>query len=335
MMQPLIPNQETDNNYTAGQGSIIIGAIAALLMIAATALFMPSLNPDEEFGFCLTLPGNLLSPPVECAINAVLIFFAILFAFIINKKHSFVKSTEPILPTAMAVILASNPVNTSYLGTPIIMLIINLLCLDIIMKAYNAENATTSMFVVATYLSLGSMAEYAFILMMIVYPIMALMAKILRIKEIIAFIMGLAAPYWVALGLGLVSFSDFRIPRFLVNLPNANENYLMLVFASLGCLALIGIIMTLNNAMLIYAGNMRERTFNNMINLLAFACGIFMIIDFDNFGAYASSFCFAVSVQISNFFVMRRIPESPVWFWGLLSLFIAFFFFMLIDSFIG
>lgn len=335
MMEPVVPEQETDNNYTAGPGSIIVGGIAALFMIAATALFMPTLSPQAEFGICISIPSDLLSTQMECGINAVLILFAVILAFLINKKHSFVRSTETILPTTMAVILASNPVNISYLGTPIVMLIVNLLCLDIIMRAYNSENAATTMFAVATYLSLGSMVQYAFLLLMIVYPLMAIMAKIFRIKEIVAFVMGLVAPYWVGLGLGLISFSDFRTPQFLLSLPNADGNYLILVFASLGTLALTGLVLSLNNAMLIYAGNMRVRTFNNMINLLGFACAIFMIIDFDNFGAYASSFCFAVSVQISNFFVMRRIPQSPVWFWGLLSLFIALFFFMLIESLIG
>ena len=334
-MQPVIPEQETDNNYTAGPGSIIVGSVAAFIMIAATAMFMPSLGPEAEFGLCISVPTYMLSPVLEYGLNTLLIVFAVVIAFLINKKHSFVKSTETILPTAMAVILASNPVNTSYLGSPVVMLIVNLVCLDIIMKAYNSENATTSMFAVATYLSLGSMVQYAFLLLMIVYPVMAMMAKIFRIKEIVAFAMGLVAPYWVALGFGLISFSDFRMPHILANLPNADGNFLLMVFASLGMLALTGLIMTLNNAMLIYAGNMRVRTFNNMINFLGFCCAIFMIVDFDNFGAYASSFCFAVSVQISNFFVMRRIPQSPVWFWGLLSLFIAFFFFMLIESLIS
>ncbi len=312
-----------------------VGIVAAIIMIAATALLMPSLKPDAEPGLCFTLPTTRIPHLAGCCVNAALIAFAIILAVIFNKKHSFVKSTEALLPTAMAVILASNPVNTSYLGTPVVMLIVNLVCLDIMMKSYATENATTSMFAVATYLSVGSMVQYAFLPMMVIYPLMALMAKILRIKEAVAYFMGLVAPYWVALGLGFISFSDFRIPQFLANLPNADGNYLLMVFISLSTLALVGLMLTLNNAMLIYAGNMRVRTSNNMINLLGFVCGICMLIDFDNFGAYTSSFCFAVSVQISNFFAMRRIPQSPIWFWGLLSLFIALFIFMLIESLIG
>ena len=330
-----LPEQETDNDFTAGPGSLTAGIVAAIIMIVATALLMPSLRPDAEPGLCLSVPYAWLAPQLGCAVNALLIALAVILAVLSNRKHSFVKSTEALLPTAMAVILASNPVNTSYLGSPVVMLIVNLICLDIMMKSYNSQNATTQMFAVATYLSLGSMVQYAFLPLMLIYPVMAGMAKVLRVKETVAYLMGLVAPYWVALGFGLISFSDFRVPQFLSNIPNADGNYLILVFISLCTLALVGLMMTLNNAMLIYSGNMRVRTFNNMINLLGFSCALFMLIDFDNFGAYASSFCFAVSVQISNFFAMRRIPQSPVWFWGLLSLFIAFFLFMLIESLIA
>lgn len=330
-----LPEQESNNYYTAGPGSIVAGSVAAAIMIAATALLMPTLSPEKEFGICLSFPGDLLPPMAECTVNAILIVVAVILAFIFNKRHSFVKSTEALLPTAMIVLLASNPVNTSYLGTPVVMLIINLVCLDIMMRAYNSSNATTSMFAVATYLSLGSMVQYAFLPLMIVYPIMAIMVKIFRGKEIVAYLIGIVAPYWVALGLGLISFSDFKVPHFLEALPVADGNYLLMVFISLGTLALVELIMSLNNAMLIYAGNMKVRRFNNMINLLGLSCGLLMLADFDNFGAYASTFCFAGAVQISNFFAMRRIPQSPIWFWGVMALFMALFLFMLIECLIA
>lgn len=335
MIQPALPEQETDNNLTAGPGSMTVGIVAAIMMIAATAFLMPSLRPDEEFGLCIRLPLDRIPALIGCAVNALLIAIAVILAFLLNKKHSFIRSTEALLPTALAVLLASNPVNTSYLGSPVVMLIVNLVCLDIMMKSYGTENATNSMFAVATYLSLGSMVEYAFLPLVIIYPVMAIMAKVLRIKETVAYIMGLVAPYWVALGFGLVSFSDFRMPRFLAEMPYADGNYLILVLISIATLALVGLVMTVNNAMVTYAGNMKVRSFCNMINLLGLTCLVCMLIDFDNFEAYASSLCFAVSVQISNFFTMRKIPQSPIWFWGLLALFMALFLFMLIESLIA
>lgn len=320
------------SNYrTAGPASIITAAVAAIAMIAATALLLPNLTPDGDYGICLPSPNQWTLPYSGVVVNAVFVVVAVLSAFMINQRYSFVKGAEGILPTSMAVILASNPVNTSYFGTPVIMLLVNLACLDIMMKSYRSPNATMPMFAVATFLSLGSMTQYAFIPMMLVYPVMALMTKVLRGRETIAYLMGIAAPYWVMLGLGVINFSNFRMPQFLAIVPQYGSGYMLFIFLSLGTLALIGLMMTLHNAMLIYSGNMRVRTFNNMINLLGIACVIFMLADFDNFQAYASTFCFAVSVQISNFFAIRHIPGSHLWFWSLLSIFIIYYLLMIVD----
>lgn len=235
------------------------------------------------------------------------------------------------LPTAMAVLLTANPLMTSYFGTPVIMLIVNLICLWTLMNAYRSANATNAMFVVATYLSLGSMFQYAFLAMMIIWPILAAMVKVLRVKEMLAYLMGLVAPYWVALGFGLVRFSDFNMPQYFAQLPEVVTGEVFFFIAlSLGTLALTGLMMSLNNAMMIYSGSVRVRIFNNMINLLGLWSFVCMLVDFGNLAAYASTFTFAVSVQIANFFAIRRIPRSSVWFWSLLSVFMLYFIFMLI-----
>ncbi|MCM1491128.1 MAG: hypothetical protein NC095_09935 [Muribaculum sp.] len=322
------------NEYnTAGPGSIIASAAVAIAMIAATALFLPSIHPGAEYGICFSFPDQWFPHIKSIAINTFLIVVAVMSAFLLNKKYSFVKGADMVLPVAMSVLLASNPVNTSCFSTPVIMLIVNLICLDIMMKSYCSSNATTQMFAVATYLSVGSMIEYGFLPLMLVYPAMAVMTKVFRIKELLAYLMGIVAPYWVGMGFGIISLADFRVPEFLSVLPAPSDSdYLLMVYVSLAIMALVGLMMTLNNALLFYSGNIRVRTFNNIINLLGISCTIFMLVDFNNFEAYTSTFCFAVSVQTANFFAIRRIPHSDRWFWGLLSIFIGIFLLMLLES---
>lgn len=321
------------NSYrTAGSASIIISAVAAIAMIAATALLLPNLAPEGDYGICLPSPNLWEIPCAGIPLNAILMMIAVGAAIIINRRYSFVKGTDGILPTSMAILLATNPINTSYFGTPILMLLVNLVCLNIMMKSYRTPNATMQMFSVATYLSLGSMVQYSFLPMMIIYPIMALMTKTLRLKEAIAYIMGLIAPYWVLIGFGIISPEECRIPHFLSIIPEYGSGYILFIFISLGMLAMTGLMMTLNNAMLIYSGNLKVRTFNNMITLLGVVCVACMLIDFENFQAYTSTFCFTTAVQISNFFAIRRIPKSRIWFWSLMSLFIALYILMLVDA---
>lgn len=310
---------------TAGPGAIIFSVAAAIFMIAATALFIPPIRSTVEFGTCLSLPLDWLTSQSAFLFNSFLIAIAVVCAFFLNKKFSFVKGSDVLLPVTLCILLSSNPANTSCFSTSIIMLIVNLICLDIMMRSYCSSNATTQMFAVATYLSVGSMIEYAFLPLMLVYPVMAIMTKVLRLKEILAFLMGLVAPYWVALGFGIVGFDDFRLPEFLTVMPDTGADFMIFVYVSLGIMALISLIMTLNNALLFYSGNTRVRTLNNIINLLGITCALCMLIDFGNFEAYTSTFCFASAVQMANFFAIRHIPRSRFWFWALMSLFILIF----------
>lgn len=301
-------------------------------MIAATALLLPDLSSGADYGICLPSPNLWNCTFSKVIVNAILLTASVLAAFFLNKRHSFVKGAEGILPTSMAVLLASNPVNTSYFVIPLLMLLVNLACLDSLMKSYRSRNATIPMFAVATYLSLGLTVQYAFIPMIVMYPFLAIIAKAMRTRETIAYLLGLAAPYWILMGFGIVTPEDFRIPQFLAIVPEYGSGYMLFVFISLGTLALTGLMMTLNNQMLIYSGNLKYRTFNNMINILGTVSLVCMLADFDNFQAYTSTFCFAAAVQISNFFAMRRIPKSSIWFWSLMSLFIAFYLLMIADS---
>lgn len=322
-----------NKEHTAGPASVVAGILAGICMIAAGWFFLPSSRPAGALGICLPSPNLWPSFEWEYALNALLIGGAVLFTFLLNKKYAFVKGAETMLPTAMCVLLTANPLMTSYFGTPVIMLLANLICLWTLMGVYRAHNATNAMFVVATYLSLGSMFQYAFLPMMIIWPVLAIMIKVLRIKELMAYFMGLVAPYWIALGFGLVTFSDFNIPQFFTPLPAVDTGeYFFFIMLSLGTMGLIGLMMSLNNAMMIYSGSVRVRIFNNMINLLGLWCFLCMLVDFGNLAAYASTFTFAVSVQIANFFAIRRIPRSSVWFWSLLSVFILYYIFLLLSA---
>lgn len=318
-----------NKEHTAGPASVVAGILAGICMIVAGWLFLPSERPTGALGICFPSPNLWPQLEWEFALNAALIGVMVLIAMLLNKKYAFVKGAETMLPTAMCVLLTADPMMTSYFGTPVIMLGVNLICLWTLMGVYRAHNATHAMFVIATWLSLGSMFQYAFLPMMLIWPVLALMVKVMRLKEAMAYLMGLIAPYWVALGFGIVTFSDFNMPQFFTPLPEVGTGeYFFFIMLSLGTMALIGLTMSLNNAMMIYSGSVRVRIFNNMINLLGVWCFLCMLVDIGNLAAYASTFTFAVSVQIANFFAIRRIPWSGAWFWTLLSVFILYFILM-------
>lgn len=315
-----------NNDRTADSATLAISTVAAVAMIATTAALLPPELPQGQLGICLPSPNLWPWFSLEPLVNAILIGGAILAGVLLNKKYGFIRSADTAFPSLMAVTIASNPLMTSYLGTPALMLICNIICLAIMMGAYRSRNATHQMFAVATFISLGSMVQYAFIPLVAVYPLMAIMIKVARWREMLAYGMGLVAPYWIWCAFGLFTWSPFTMPQFQFALPDIGSNDdIFLMLLSLGALALIAFISSLNNVMLLFAGNSRVRTFNNMINALGLASFICMIFDFSNVAAYATTLCFTSSAQIANFFAIHQIPRSRIWLYTLLALFILFF----------
>ena len=115
------------------------------------------------------------------------------------------------------VFAASNPRTTGYLSSSTLLCAINLLSLSVLFKAYNSRNATQEMFLIGTFISVGSMFQYAFLPMIVPYVASAIMMKAFRIKEALATGMGLIAPYWVGVGMGLIPLEAFSLPE-LTNL---------------------------------------------------------------------------------------------------------------------
>lgn len=304
--------------------------LALALAIAFSALNFFTGDPvplQGDLGICLPSPNHWdIMPLWSWIINLVLILGFGLTIHFVNKTHSVVQSTDTVIPAATLVMVMSNLWIDTLLNTSTILMWMNLFAIIMMYSAYKERNATQQVFVVATILSLGSMMQYAFLFFIPAYMIIGIMLKCFRIKEFIAFILGLAAPYWVAIGLGLVSLDDFTMPQ-LTNLfggsVRADDIFFQLL--NIGFTAFLAIILTLNNAVKLYAGNTRRRLFNNALAVLGIVSLIAMIVDFNNLPAYLGTFYFTVAVQLASFFALRPIHKAHIWLLSLAAVYVAFF----------
>ena len=311
------------------------GLLAAFIVAAALALINFFLGHPQHLegnmGICLPSPNLWPIPPLWSWIaNLSLMLIIGVTVHFVNKSYSIVQTTDTVLPAAFLVFCASNPWLSGLLNTSMIMAIINVLAIIMMFECYRARNATQQIFIVATMLSVGSMFQYAFIFMIPAYLIIALMMKCLRFKEFIAFLLGLAAPYWVGIGLGLIPLSSFSTPT-LTNLFDGftSTSDLLIGLLNIGITAIIAILMTLNNAVKLYAGNTRRRLYNNSISLLGLVCIICMSIDFNNLTAYVATFYLTAAVQLANTYALWNIPKGSLWLAVVAALYIASFAVML------
>lgn len=317
----------------AGPGAYALTIAIAAAMMTAAALLLPSGRLEGAEGLCLPSP-NLwnLQPAWSRVLNGLLLGGASLWMLLLNKRFNFVRLADFSLPSLFLLFACCNPFAAGTLGTSTLLALFTLLACNILFPAYERRNATQEVFATATFLALGSMVDYAFLAVAPMWVVVIAMLKIFRWRELIAFGMGLAAPYWVALGLGIVPPTDFHWPQ-LTNLFNGYvaPSDILTMLCGVAVLWLFAAICALGSMVRLYAGNPRPRTYNYIFYLILLYSALAMAVDSDHLTAYLGQLITGASVAVTNLFALNPVPRPKlamtalyllcIGFWALLVLF--------------
>lgn len=286
--------------------------LVALAMCILSLLFHPVVISPVEYGFFLPSPDAWGFNPIwSWCVNTFLIALITLLLFLINKSYNFVRTTEPVLTALFLIMASSGPWFTEEINTSVILCLANVVCMGIIFDTYDARNATQEMFILGVVIGIGAMVQYAFLPMAMVYLIWALLMKILRVKETLAYVAGFICPYWIALGVGWLSFSDFHFPSITPLFSYSQDpTEFIILLAGIALAAVTGFIVMMANSFKLYAGNSKINAMNLCVTTLGAACVICILFDFDNIGAYVTSLYLAVTVQIANICAIWN-PREP------------------------
>lgn len=314
-----------------GKEGMFLVVIACIGMVTAGYFFDTNILPPTAAGICLPSPQEWgLSDIASRAINAGVLVIAALSLSLFNKEYSFVQGDDTVLTGMFLLMVCSNPWIGSTLTTSGFLAIGNILCLSILFGSYRKRNATQELFLIGTILAIGAMIQYAFLFMVPVYLIGAMLLKCFRFKGFISMLMGLAAPYWIGVGLGLIPLDSFRLPSFsslFETIGSKGEFFTGLV--NIAVTVLLTLFLALNNTMKLYAGNTQRRLYNVVLNLLGSVSVICILLDFNNLTAYLATLYLLASVQLANVFSLWDIRRGSLWLLGLSALYIAGYILML------
>ncbi|MDE6577913.1 MAG: hypothetical protein K2J82_08700 [Muribaculaceae bacterium] len=295
-----------------GRTGLLLAVLAMAVCSVCSFILKPERPLTGNLGVCLPSP-NLwaIDPLYSWILNTILLGGIAVGGFFLNRAFNFIRSTEPVLPTMFLVFVGACPWITYNLSSSTIICVVNILSLSVLFTTYKSTNATQEMFTIATLLSVGSMFQYAFIPLAVAYIVGAIAMKAFRIKECLAMIMGFIAPYWVGLGLGLISPDWFKLPEFtnlFSDFTQTSERFVLMV--EVGLAIFIGCLLGLNNGIKLYAGNSQVNAMNTCITLLGAVCIICIVADFSNMMAYLATFFFTVAVQVANLCALWNIRRE-------------------------
>ncbi|MCH5235493.1 MAG: hypothetical protein J1E16_09370 [Muribaculaceae bacterium] len=299
-------------NTGIGKTGVVLAALVAIAMCVLSLIYHPVEIAPIQYGLCLPSPDSWNIDPIwSWAVNAVLIGLISLLAYLINKSYNFIRTTEPVFQALFLIMACSSPWYTQSINTSVLLCVANVVCMGIIFGTYKTRNATQQMFTLGIVVGIGSMFQYAFLPMAFVYLLWSLFMKVLRVKETLAFIIGILCPYWIILGIGWLHISDFHFPSItpLFTLTGDFSDFFVLL-AGIALAAVIGFIVTLINSIKLYAGNSKVNAMNLCISTLGAACVVCIIVDYDNIMAYVTSLYLACALQMGNICALWN-PKMP------------------------
>lgn len=310
-----------------GREGMALATLTAMAMFAV-AFFIDAPNTlAGNMGICLPSPNMwVISPLWGWITNIILMTVLTVTLFLVNKEFSFVQGSDTVLTGMFIIMASSNTWISGTLSATLLLALANLICLLVLFGCYRKRNSAQEMFVIATILSLGSMIQYAFIFMMPAYLIGAMLLKCFNFKSLIAFLMGIAAPYWVGVGLGIIPLEWFTFPTF-TNLFDgyATKSGLFIGMLNVAFTVMLGLILALNNTVRLYAGNTQRRLCNTAINVLGLVLAACMTIDFNNMVAYMATLYMITAIQLANVFALWNIQHGSRWLTGLSLLYVIGF----------
>lgn len=297
-----------------GKGGLVLALLIAAAMAIVAYLPEEPVQLTGSSGLCLPSPAHWPLPPLAAwSINLLLLLLTAAGLSLFNSTYTLVPGSPLLLPGAFAIMAVSIPWVSGTLTSSVIMAPCMLGCMAILASCYKQQNATQEMFVVATIISLGSMIQYAFLLMIVPVVATALMYKCMHVREAMALLLGIVAPYWIVIGFGLVSPLEISIPTF----TNLFDGYvpgpmLLVSLLNLGISALAAIVLALNNGIRLYAGNTRRRLMQMSMNVLGASCVACMILDYTNLTAYTVTFYMTVAMQWADLFALWNFRRPQI-----------------------
>lgn len=313
---------------------MVLAALTAGTMCALSFFVGPEAKLSGELGVCLPSPNKWnIIPLVSWIVNTLLLGVIAVWAALLNRHYNFIRSTQPVLPALFLVLTASIPWLTDYLTASTLICLANILAITVLFSCHRQQNATQEMFLIATVFSVGSMVDYAFLPYMLAYIGGAIVMKAFRIKELLATLMGLVAPYWVGVGMGLISPEWFKLPEitnlFTDFVPGMELFGLML---AVGIAVFFGFILALNNSIKLYAGNSRINAQNLVIVFVMIVSVIGVVVDFSNMMAYLATLFFTVAAQVANLCALWKFRKEWLITFIPALIYVGFFIFFMLSG---
>lgn len=285
-------------------------AVAALYVLVSAG-FDESLPAQGEQGLCLPPPALWDLPRwLDVASGIMLNVMILATMYLINKNFNVLRSNSRMQLGLYALMACAVPRLVGNLNSGICVALAVSLCVWLLFSCFDDPLRVRRVFLAFLIMSAGASMQYCFVLYLPVLWLMAAQMRIFNLRTVLASLFGLATPWIILIGFGIVGFEDFHLPR-VVGVFNAFADdsvyYFLAITGFTAFLLITAIILNLSRTI---AYNARARAYNGALTLIGMVTIIAILVNYNNLLAYLPLLNVCAAYQITHLFVNHQFERQ-------------------------
>ena len=305
-------------------------ALTVAFFALVAACFYSYITPESIFsgdkGFGLP-SANLWAAPGTANLVWALAGSAVtaLLMWLLNKVHNVMRAMTSLYLALFSMMQLATPelMTTVYTGT--VLAVIVPLCMLLLFNCYRNPGATRQVFLTMCLLSFFSATQYCFIVYIPAFLIGCAQMRIFNRRTLAAALMGIATPWIMLFGFGVIDPTEMRMPEFVSIFQSIDFGDTLMLLLAVGTTVFAMLVCYVLNVFKTIAYNARSRAINGVFTIVMLFTLIAMCADVRNLTSYVPLLNFCAAMEITHFFSTHRAERSFIAIMLILAVYLTFF----------
>lgn len=218
----------------------------------------------------------------------------------INTTFNLLRNITHLQASAFIIMQMAAPATVVSLNRPVAVVAVVLACIYLLFSTYAKISDTPTVFLIFFLLSVSAGFDIIFIGLIPVFLLCCAQMRILSLRSILAMLMGVATPWIILLGFGIVSPADLSWPQPV----SATERsmWLLPLVTAVSLSALVLVSSWLQNLIKYLTYNAHSRAMLSMLTVLGLVAIIFVALGYKNLYACLPLLNMCAALQLAHLF---------------------------------
>lgn len=299
------------------KGGVMILCAVIAVVCALTSYFTSSADiPMSAHGFVDKWSGEWYPVPFWSGpvAEALLIVVILLVTANINKTFNLLRAMSKLPSSYFLIMCAASPALLFKLCPGTLLCAVVVLCVAILYYVSAHEKPDMrSVFLVFAILSGCASFDVSYLIYIPVMLLGCMQLRMFSLRVLSASAMGVATPWIIFMGFGIVGPDDLQVPMPEFNLPSFSDPHTMQLLCTLVISVCVTVVALAQNLVKFLSYNARLRSLLGVITLTTFVTILAAVADYDQMYSFLTLLNLCAAFQLSHMFrAIHNFPKSYI-----------------------